>query len=76
MIDRSRKDALFRDQINNANTETKEFVNLIVKTFEIMEMKNKKITFKKLFKKIKQRKSTVALANYKMQKLEKRKNEK
>ena len=44
MIDRSKKDSVFRDQINGAKTETKMFVNAVLKTFEIMNLKLRKIS--------------------------------
>ena len=39
MIDRSQNDAIFRDQINSAKNETKEFVNAILKTFDKLNLK-------------------------------------
>ena len=41
MIDRSSKDFEFRDQIKKAKTETKEFINAIIKTFEMIDLKRK-----------------------------------
>ena len=41
MIDRSAKDHEFREQIKHAKTETKEFINAIIKTFEGVDLKKK-----------------------------------
>lgn len=39
MIDRTVKDFGFRQQVSHAKTETKEFINAIIKTFELVELK-------------------------------------
>lgn len=46
MIDRAAKDYEFRDQIQHAKPETKEFINAIVKTFELLDLKKKPMTAK------------------------------
>ena len=44
MIDRKAKDFEFKDQISNAKRETKEFINAIIKTFELIDLKKNPIT--------------------------------
>jgi len=44
MVDRTAKDYDFKKQMQTATRETKEFINAIVKTFEIMELKRKPMT--------------------------------
>ena len=39
MIDRSTKDYDFKKQMQTASKETKEFINAIVNTFEVIELK-------------------------------------
>lgn len=53
MIDRSSKDFEFREQMKKAKPETKEFINAIIKTFELMDLKKQHMTAIEMFKKLK-----------------------
>ena len=39
MIHRSAKDFNFKNQIQNSKTSTKEFINSVMKTFEVEDLK-------------------------------------